>query len=168
MEACRCAEALFERASEIIVFRSGERHGDFLGNGPRTAVQPESTLLPPLVGSFVKQRGHRKIRPSGSSPRCEMRPQEVFGQCTTLAIRSLPLASCIQVVAELGLLNNYRGMSGFCVRKARAIISCTNVGLYNAICLFASTAPVRFGLETAKLPTYSTLVAQFTDDDYLN
>ena len=179
-------------------FRPGEREGDFLGNGPRTAVQPESALFPPLVGSFVKQRGQRKIRPSGSSPRCEVRPQEVFGHCTTLAIWSLPLASCIQVVPnwlpECSVVNmlpvvHYSCRESFLPlhrevetcwnmgvtqqicsfgRKARAIISCHNLGLYIATCLFASTVPVRFGLETARFSIFSTLVAQTTDDDHLD
>ncbi|MGZ3387436.1 MAG: hypothetical protein ACXVB5_21380, partial [Isosphaeraceae bacterium] len=36
---------------------------DRQGNGPSTFVHPESTPLTSAVGSFVRQRGHRKIRP---------------------------------------------------------------------------------------------------------
>ena len=43
------------------------------GSDPSTAIQPESGAVTSFVGSFVKQRGQRKIRPRGSSPRFEAR-----------------------------------------------------------------------------------------------
>jgi hypothetical protein len=62
---------------------------DLRGRGPSTAVQPESVVAVLVVGSFVRQRGHRKTRPSGSSPRCDIRPQERFGHWTVVAILTL-------------------------------------------------------------------------------
>ena len=76
---------------------------DFLGSGPSTAIQPESGVLSPATGNFVKHRGHRKIRPRGSSPRSEARLHEGFGHCTSLDILVLPAASCSRCFAGLGL-----------------------------------------------------------------
>ena len=56
-------------------------------------------------GASSRQRGQRKIRPRGSSPRCEVRPQEAFGHCTTLVIWGLPLASCIPSSPNPGCLS---------------------------------------------------------------
>ena len=63
--------------------------GDRRGRDPRTVVQPESTAVAPAAGSLARQRGQRKIRPSGSSPRREVRPHEGFGHRTSVGIFGL-------------------------------------------------------------------------------
>jgi hypothetical protein len=54
------------------------------------AVQPASPAFADAAGSFVRQWGHRKIRPSGSWPRRETRPQAVLGHCTIAVIAMSP------------------------------------------------------------------------------
>jgi hypothetical protein len=53
-------------------------------------------------------------------------------------------------------------------RKARAIISCHNLGLYTGQRLFASTEHGIFGLQMDRLSILSTLIAQITDDDHFD
>src|SRR5205823_14861120 len=60
-------------------------------DGLMTAVHPESAADAGAVGSFVRQRGQRKIRPSGSSTSCETRPQDRFGHRILAVIGTTPL-----------------------------------------------------------------------------
>jgi hypothetical protein len=62
--------------------------------GPSTAVHRVSAAVAGALGSLVKQRGQRKIRPSGSTPRCETRPHATFGQCTISVVMMLLLPPC--------------------------------------------------------------------------
>jgi hypothetical protein len=57
------------------------------------AVHPGSPALAEALGSFVRQRGHRKIRPRGSWPKWETRPHAVFGHCTIAVIMVSPFTS---------------------------------------------------------------------------
>ena len=61
--------------------------------GPSTAVHPVSPAVAGAVGSFVRQRGHRKMRPSGSIPRWDTRPHAAFGQCTISVVMMFSPAS---------------------------------------------------------------------------
>jgi hypothetical protein len=61
--------------------------------GPSTAVHPVSAAVAGALGSFVRQCGHRKMRPSGSIPRCETRPHSALEQCTVSLVMMFSPAS---------------------------------------------------------------------------
>jgi hypothetical protein len=58
------------------------------------AVQPASAAATGAVGSFVRQCGQRKIRPSGSSTSCETRPHDMFGHLVLTVILNPLLPPC--------------------------------------------------------------------------
>jgi hypothetical protein len=59
------------------------------------AVQPESAAAAGAVGSLVRQRGQRKIRPSGSSTSCDTQPHDLLGH-RVLTVIGNPLPPCRQ------------------------------------------------------------------------
>jgi hypothetical protein len=62
--------------------------------GPNTAVHRVSPAVAGALGSLVRQRGQRKMRPRGSTPRCETRPHATFGQCTISVVMMFLLPPC--------------------------------------------------------------------------
>ena len=71
------------------------------------AVQPESAAFADTAGSLLRQRGHRKMRPNGSSPRCETRPQVAFEHCTMAVMMIFPSTSLSPVSPNSGYVGNW-------------------------------------------------------------
>jgi hypothetical protein len=133
-------------------------------------------------------------QPSIRSPRCYPRSSEVWSgsadserfapvdlhqgaRCDrkTYSGIALPLPLGVSLLhpAFKSLLNpgcfdNCCRAFGVYLGKARAIISCLNLGLYIAISLNASTVPSGFGRDRARFSIRSTLVAQVADEDHLD
>ena len=76
---------------------AARRPGPARSDGRMIAVHPESAAAAGAVGSFVRHRGHRKIRPSGSSTSRETCPQDVLGHRESSASGSPSLlhAACL-------------------------------------------------------------------------
>jgi hypothetical protein len=70
-------------------------------DGRTIAVHPESAAAAGAVGSFVRHREHRKIRPNGSSTSRETCPQDAFGHRAVVGINSPPFLLATRLAGPL-------------------------------------------------------------------